>query len=397
MSRSDVAYYDGFQDLSGLDMAHSQAVQIDALGGLRMATIGKATPATWTRSADFTIPAAPLGPLVGMSTLDASALAGTLCLPTAAFAFRSATAGPVLSPVDALSVDGYSVGGMSVQRISGDDNKYYMWYAGVPENEYAQRIYLATSSDGVTWTKESTPVLELGAPGSFDSRQLTKPSVVYDPASATAPFRMWYAAEDESGGGIGYATSMGGRTWTKLGEVLPPGKPGMADSCRIMQPCVLSDNGEYCMWYTADDSNNRRIAYATSSDGLAWKRGGVVFDVGTGNYSEGAFAPAVVRTASGFHMLFTGNKIVSGTDIQSKLINADSSDGLTWAAGNIAFSPSGSGTAFDGYNVSQPPILSDPTDAAQPYKMGTVGNNPAPNGNHHDRVGLAYQKNASTV
>ncbi len=61
------------------------------------------------------------------------------------------------------------------------------------------------------------------------------------------------------------------------------------------------------------------------------QRGGVVFDVGTGNYSEGAFAPAVVRTASGFHMLFTGNKIVSGTDIQSKLINADSSDGLTWA------------------------------------------------------------------
>ena len=397
VTRSDVAYYDGFQDLSGIDMTQSQGVQIDAIGGLRMATIGKTTAATWTNSVDFTAPVAPLGPVVGMSTLDASTLAGTLRLPTAPFAFRSASAGPVLSPVDALSVDGYSIGGMSIQRISGDGDKYYMWYAGVPESEFAQRIYLATSSDGMTWTKEPTPVLELGIPGAFDSRQLTKPSVIYDPANVAAPFRMWYAAEDETSGAIGYATSMDGRTWTKLGEVLPPGKPGMADSYRVMQPCVLIDNGVYFMWYTADDSNNRRVAYATSTDGLVWKRGGVVFDVGTGNYSEGAFAPAVVRTASGFHMLFTGNKIVAGTDIQSKLINADSTDGLTWAAGNIAFSASGTGTAFDGYNVSQPTILSDPADAAHPYKMWYVGNNPDANGNYHDRIGLAYQKNASTV
>jgi len=395
VSRSDVAYYDGFQDLSGLDMTQSRGVQIDALGGLRMATNGTAIPATWSSSADFTSPAAPLGPLVGLSTLDASTVDGTLRLLTAPFAFRRAQAGPVLGPVaPALSVDGYSVGGMSVQRVGAT---YYMWYAGVPENEYSLRIYLATSSDGITWTKQPDPVLELGAPGAFDSRQLTKPSVVYDPANVSAPFRMWYAAEDETGGGVGYATSSDGRTWTKVAEVLPPGKPGMADSYRVMQPCVLIDNGVYFMWYTADDSNNRRVAYATSTDGVVWARGGVVFDVGTGNYSEGAFAPAVVRTASGFHMIFTGNKIVSGTDIQSKLINADSTDGLTWAAGNIAFSASGSGTAFDGYNVSQPTVLSDPIDAANPYKMWYVGNNPDANGNYHDRIGLAYPKNPSTV
>ena len=80
---------------------------------------------------------------------------------------------------------------------------------------------------------------------------------------------------------------------------------------------------------------------------MVWTRGGVVFAVGAGNHSEGALAPAVVRTASGFHRIFTGNKIVSGADIQSKLISADSTDGLTWSAGNIAFSASGSGTAFD--------------------------------------------------
>ena len=395
VTQSDVAYFDGFQDLSGVDLVQSSGVAIDALGGLRMATNGTATAATWTSAADFTTPAAPLGPVVGMSTLDASTLAGTLRLPTTPLAFRRVAAGPVLEPVDALSVDGFGVGGMSVQRVAG---VYYMWYAGVPENEFAQRIYLATSADGTTWIKEPAPVLDLGAAGSFDSRQLTKPSVIYDAANIAAPFRMWYAAEDETEGGVGYATSLDGRTWTKVAEVLPPGKPGMADSYRVMQPCVLIDNGVYFMWYTADDSNNRRVAYATSTDGLVWARGGVVFDVGTGNYSQGAFAPAVVRTASGFHMLFTGNKIVSGTDIQSKLINADSNDGLTWAAGNIAMNRgSGSGTDFDGYNVSQPTLLSDPGDAAHPYKMWFVGNNPDVNGNYHDRVGLAYQKNAGSV
>ena len=92
---------------------------------------------------------------------------------------------------------------MSVQRVSGDGNKYYMWYAGVPEDRFAQSIYLATSTNGTTWTKESTPVLGLGAEGEFDSRQLTKPSVIYDAGNTTAPFRMWYAAEDETSGGVG--------------------------------------------------------------------------------------------------------------------------------------------------------------------------------------------------
>lgn len=394
VTRSDVAYFDGFQDLSGVDLAQSRSVALDALGGLRMATDGKAVAATWTTGADFTAPQASPGPVVGLNTLDGATVAGSLRLPTAPFAFRGVAEGPVLEPVEALSVDGYSVGGMSVQRV-GD--AYYMWYAGVPEDEFAQRIYLATSSDGIAWTKEPDPVLDLGAPGEFDSRQLTKPSVVYDPANAAAPYRMWYAAESETKGGVGYATSLDGRTWSKQGEVLPPGKPGMADSYRVMQPCVLIDAGVYFMWYTADDAENRRVAYATSADGLVWQRGGVVFDVGTGNYSEGAFAPAVVRTASGFHMLFTGNKIVAGADIQSKLINADSPDGLTWAAGNIAFSASGSDSAFDGYNVSQATILSDPADAAHPYKMWYVGNNPDANGNYHDRIGLAYQKNPATV
>ena len=124
----------------------------------------------------------------------------------------------------------------------------------------------------------------------------------------------------------------------------------MADSYRSRIRCVLIANGVYFMWYTADDSNNQRVGYATSLDGVTWDRGGIVFDVGDGgNYSEGAFAPG--RRAHGletpdpaddaFHMIFTGNKTVAGGDIQSKLINADQRRRHHLDAGNIAFNPAG--------------------------------------------------------
>lgn len=410
VSQSDTAYYDGFQDLTGLDAARSQDILLDALGGVRLRTKGTATPSKWTSQADFTALPPAVGALTGLSTLDATTTPGSLKLLNSPLAFRRAQATPVLSPALPLSVDGFGVGGMCVQRV-GD--VYYMWYTGVPENEFAQNIYLATSTDGLNWTKEPTPVLERGPAGSFDSRQLGKPSVIYNPTNLAAPFRMWYAGEGDLGGSIGYATSLDGRVWTKYvapgatepAPVYAPGKLGMADSFRVTHPDVLIASGVYFMWYTADDSNNKRVAYSTSTDGLVWDRGGVVFDVGTGNYSQGAFAPGVVRTGletpdpadDAFHMIFTGNKIVAGGDIQSKLINADSPDGTTWSASNIAFSAAGGDTAFDGYNVSQPAILYDPLDGAHPYKMWYVGNNPDANGNYHDRIGLAYQKQPGSV
>ena len=288
VSQSDVAYRDGFLDLSGLDAAGTKSVTIDALGGLRLLTNGTAVPATWTSKTDFTSPAASLGPVVGFTTLDAAGAPGSLQLLSAPAAFRRTQAGPVLSPAAPLSTDGFSVGGMCVQRVEGI---YYMWYTGVPENEYAQRIYLATSTDCLTWTKEPTPVLGLGEAGAFDSRQLGKPSVIYDPANTEAPFRMWYAGEGDEGGSIGYATSLDGRVWVKTGEVFAPGKIGTADSYRVTHPCVLLDNGVYFMWYTADDSNNKRVAYATSTDGLAWQRGGVVFNVAGGNLRHRRLRP----------------------------------------------------------------------------------------------------------
>ena len=98
VTRSDIAYFDGFQDLSGVDLAQSSGVTLDALGGLRMATNGTAVAATWNSTADFTAPTAPLGPIFGLSTLDGTTAAGTLRLPSVPFAFRPPPPSPSSRP-----------------------------------------------------------------------------------------------------------------------------------------------------------------------------------------------------------------------------------------------------------------------------------------------------------
>ena len=89
------------------------------------------------------------------------------------------------------------------------------------------------------------------------------------------------------------------------------------------------------MWYTGDDSSKKRIAYATSTDGVTWAKGGKVIapeDPGvSANIAFGAFAPTVWKTANGYSMLLTGRKLVGGGVFQTKIMDTTSTDGVTWA------------------------------------------------------------------
>jgi hypothetical protein len=68
VSQSDTAYYDGFQDLSGLDAARSTDVVLDALGGARLKIIG--APYTDTQfPASGTAVTLPIGPPEGLYLL----------------------------------------------------------------------------------------------------------------------------------------------------------------------------------------------------------------------------------------------------------------------------------------------------------------------------------------
>jgi|GEM_PF-5408622 hypothetical protein len=94
---------------------------------------------------------------------------------------------------------------------------YSLYYHGVHATVDKRAVGLATSSDGIAWTKEaSNPVLE-GSNSGWDANVVNDLSVIEEGGS----LKSWYAGADKfpSKGGIGqvgYATSVDGINFAKL-------------------------------------------------------------------------------------------------------------------------------------------------------------------------------------
>ena len=143
------------------------------------------------------------------------------------------------------------------------DNEYKMWYGA---NGAANRIICyANSSDGLSWTKHGI-VLGLGAPSDDDGQRALYPSVIFD-----GEYKMWYSGYDLVNWRIMYATSSDGLSWTKQGTVIDNGPAGDFDDTYAYGPTVLKTD-EYEMWYTGYDGLEHNILYANSSDGITWNK-----------------------------------------------------------------------------------------------------------------------------
>jgi hypothetical protein len=158
-----------------------------------------------------------------------------------------------------------------------EDGIHKMWYSGHDGSNW--RIGYATSPDGIVWTKyEGNPVLNLGAPGAWDDYDVYSPSVLYEDGT----YKMWYSGYDGDHNRIGYATSPDGIVWTKYegNPVLDLGAPGTWDDRGVYHPSVLFYDGTYKMWYSASDGYNERIGYATSSATLAIRTDKLTYHIG---------------------------------------------------------------------------------------------------------------------
>lgn len=399
-SKDDTAYFDTFLDSSCLQTP-LQGIELDPLGGLRLATNGTSTPSTWDTDTDFatgvSYQSKTFGP-VAVSTLATSGTgtAAALTLPTTLLPLTADSQNPVLSMTASTSPDSDNVDDPTVQKVG---SSYVMWYSGTAEDGSGPAIFEATSSDGQNWTRANggNPVMT-GDVGTFDAHGVFAPDVIYDASDASAPYKMWYAGVGDVFGAIGYATSSDGITWTKhSGPVLDHGQPGSADSFAALDPSVMKDGQTWKMWYTGDDSNRKRIAYATSQDGITWTKGGRVISPEdssvSANLAEGAFSPTVWKDSSGgYNMVLAGRKFVSGTTYQTKLINASSSDGISWNVGSIALNQGGTSSKFDYSNLNSPFVLPD----GNGFKLWYSGNSIDANGNFHTRIGLATSSNGNS-
>ncbi|MBI2440425.1 MAG: hypothetical protein HYV35_03540 [Lentisphaerae bacterium] len=115
-----------------------------------------------------------------------------------------------------------------------------------------------------------------GTSGRGDADGVGAPCVIKDGAA----YKMWYTGVAGGTNRIFYATSPDGLIWTKLDNTIPPvsdttnsnsrlglGTAGKGDSKHAAHPKVVIANerwGSYQMWYSGSDGTNWRVYYAVS-------------------------------------------------------------------------------------------------------------------------------------
>ena len=124
---------------------------------------------------------------------------------------------PVLIPSDE-GWDSKSVQYPSVVRLGDEWRMYYSGYAKSDSEEGPSSIGVATSADGVTWTRRSAPVFEASPESAWEDGGVRSPTVVIDGD------RLLMLYSGRTGGVRGLAVSNDGEQWERYDDapVLSP-------------------------------------------------------------------------------------------------------------------------------------------------------------------------------
>ncbi|PYY12558.1 MAG: hypothetical protein DMG69_00830 [Acidobacteria bacterium] len=216
---------------------------------------------------------------------------------------RANNGDPVLTLGAPGSFDDGQVMGPFVMR---DGGVYRMWYTGMNTQWHSSgigfyRIGLATSRDGVHWTRANGghPVFDIGPPGANDEVQAATPNTLRE----SGGYRMWYAAwSPKTGHTICSATSRDGIQWQREEE----GRPvtGLVSGGQY-GPAVTRVGSTYLMLYMSAGANESRGLFAaTSSDGRRWIPIGTTAAIAPG--APPAFDSALAGHAS---LLVSGDRL----------------------------------------------------------------------------------------
>lgn len=156
------------------------------------------------------------------------------------------------------SLGTWDAGGVGEPTVVFHQGKYWMWYVGINGTGRNASIGLATSVDGLTWTKDSgNPVITSTIDG-WDEAGLSSPGVaVLDDGT----FALWFSGSEGQSLSIGYATSVNGVAWAASGVVIANGTPATADGSMATDPAP-SPNGLGSLWYSGYDGATWRILRA---------------------------------------------------------------------------------------------------------------------------------------
>ena len=187
-----------------------------------------------------------------------------------------------------------------VIRIGAD---YWAYYAGWDGITF--RIFAATSRDGISWTKHGI-VLNPGPPGAEDDGFVWRPTVVFS-AGTFYMWYSGNRASNTMRNSIFLATSTDGLTWTRQGLVLRPGLTGAPDSANVAMPSVRLIAGNYVMAYAGFDGIKERLFLAESKDGRVWETRGLLLDTSAGEDPRVTHPALLLESASSFSVYYASN------------------------------------------------------------------------------------------
>lgn len=167
---------------------------------------------------------------------------------------------PVLEPGPRGSWDERGVADPYVLPLGG---AYYLFYLG-QDRAHRQRLGIARSADGVVWTKlRANPILELGDYGAFDENGLGEPAVWH----ANGLYWMLYTGRDRNENRrMGLATSPDGVRWTRVPAPLLAGEQEW-DSKVVCDATVIPSPEGVRVWFGGgnvakpDERLNGQIGY----------------------------------------------------------------------------------------------------------------------------------------
>lgn len=146
-------------------------------------------------------------------------------------------------------------------------NEIYVYHDGYMSSApYVGHVMLDVyNRDGVPRYRTIQPVLSASAvPG---AASIARPSVIYEPADALAPFKMVFSYTGTAGTpntSIGLATSLDGRNWTVLGAAFTTGT-GWESAALVTTGRLVNAGGVYHLFYGGYDGTQWKGGVATKS------------------------------------------------------------------------------------------------------------------------------------
>lgn len=250
---------------------------------------------------------------------------------------------PVLSP----SQNGWDSVHVKSPHIIEENNQLKMWYQGSDGKNW--RIGLATSNDGIHWKKHpDNPVLSPASTNSLSETDVVEPTVIH----ANNQYHLWFNSFDKKTlrYKIRYASSSDGIHWKKHPQPVLIGQQNW-DIKGVANPSVYFDQNTFHMWYQGwSYSSGWKIGHATSKDGINWKED-------PNNplnlpYQGHLGGPVVIKNKKTFHLFYH-----TGYSIPRAIYHLTSNDMINWKCQDQCPVVESETQGFDSFAVTTPTAL----------------------------------------